>query len=82
MQRNIDRLWLATRDLVERKQGLFELWDDCAEDGDDELVTASKAARELVIATIHARLTGADAYSADELARLNARRTSRETFAP
>jgi hypothetical protein len=82
MQNNIDRMWLATRDLAARKQALFELWDDCAETGDDDLVAGAKGARELVLGVIRSRLTGADAYTPDELARLNAKRTSREVFAP
>jgi hypothetical protein len=36
----------------------------------------------MVIGVIHARLHGADAYTADELGRLNARRTSIAPFAP
>ena len=82
MQKNIDHLWATTRDLAARKQGLFELWDDCAEDGDDELVAAAVQARLLLIGFIQSKLTGGDAYSADELAKLNAKRTSRAVFAP
>jgi len=82
MQKNIDRMWLATRDTAARKHALFELWDDCAETGDDDLVAGARAARELVLGVIRSRLTGADAYTPEELAHLNARRTSRELFAP
>jgi len=82
MQKNIDRMWLATRDTAARKQALFELWDDCAETGDDDLVAGARAARELVLGVIRSRLTGADAYTPDELARLNAKRSSRDVFAP
>jgi len=79
MQNNIERAWLAARDVAERKQLLFELWDDCAETGDDELVAGGNVARELVLAFIHAK---GIAYTPDELARFNAKKTSRETFAP
>jgi hypothetical protein len=82
MQRNIDRLWATARDLAARKRGLFELWDDCAEAGGDELVAAADAARRLVIGVIHGRLRGADAYTAAELAELNAIRRSTAVFAP
>jgi hypothetical protein len=82
MQRNVDRLWATTRDLAARKRGLFELWDDCAETGSDELVTSGAAARELVLGAIRARLRGGDAYTPAELVELNARRRSKTAFAP
>jgi hypothetical protein len=82
VQRNIERLWATARDLAARKRGLFELWDDCAETGSDELVAGGDAARALVIGAIRARLRGADAYTAAELAQLNAIRRSKAVFAP
>jgi hypothetical protein len=82
VQRNIDRLWSTARDLAERKRGLFELWDDCAETGSDELVAGGTAARAIVIGTIRARLRGGDAYTASELVQLNAIRRSKAVFAP
>ena len=82
MQRNIDRLWATTSELAARKAGLFELWDDCAETGSDELVAGGTAARTIVIGAIRARLRGSDAYTATELARFNSRRRSKALFAP
>jgi hypothetical protein len=82
MQNHIDRLWAMTADLAERKTGLFELWDDCAETGSAEVIAAASAARMLVIGVIRARLRGRDAYTAAELAQLNARRRSSAVFAP
>jgi hypothetical protein len=80
--RNIERLWATTHDVSARKQGLFELWDDCAESGDVDLGEAGRAARTLILGEIRARLRGADAYTAEELAHLNAHRRSTEPFAP
>jgi hypothetical protein len=83
VQGHIDRLWAKTSDLATRKQILFELWDDCAEPADDtELAAGADAARATVIGWIQLKLTGADAYTLDELARLNAHRHSRRVFAP
>jgi len=82
MQNNIDRLWAVTSELAARKAGLFELWDDCAEAGSDELVAGGAAARALVIGAIRARLRGDVAYTAAELAQLNAHRRSTAVFAP
>jgi hypothetical protein len=78
MNRNIARLVGSTTDTDALKLGLFELWDDCAEAGDDELVVAGRAAREQVIAYIRGHLS----YSADEVAQLNKRRRSHVPFAP
>ena len=82
MRNNIDWLWSRTRDPAKRREVLFDLWDECAETGDPELVAGGAAARLLLIGEIRARLHGADAYTPDELARLNAHRHSTERFAP
>jgi hypothetical protein len=80
--RNVERLWATTPALADRKRGLFELWDDCAETGSDEIVAGGTAARGVVIGAIRARLRGADAYTVAELAALNASRHSKAVFAP
>ena len=84
MRRNLARLWAQTRDLAARKQGLFELWDDCAETGSAELVAGGTAARAYAIGFIRSKLPAgsADAFTAGELARFNRQRRSRATFAP
>lgn len=84
VQKHLDRLWATTSDPAERKRGLFELWDDCAETGTAELVVAGAAARAHVIGFIRARLPAgsADAYTAAELARFNKQRKSRAPFSP
>jgi hypothetical protein len=82
MLRNVDRLWAMTTDLAARKAGLFELWDDCAETGSEEIVAAGAAARLFVLGVIRGRLRGDDAYTAEELAQLNARRRSTAVFDP
>jgi hypothetical protein len=79
---SIERLWASTGDLAARKQGMFELWDDCAETGDAALVAAGVTVRQLVVGAIRARLIGTDAYTAAELALLNAHRRSTARFAP
>jgi hypothetical protein len=82
MMHNVDRLWAMTADLAARKAGLFELWDDCAETGSDAIVAGGAAARMFVVGVIRARLQGRDAYTSEELARLNAGRRSKAVFAP
>jgi hypothetical protein len=82
MQKNVERLWRKTTDLAARKEGLFELWDECAEHGDPDLVAGGEAARRYVLGVIRARLRGANAYTADEIARFDARRRSKQRFAP
>ncbi len=84
MQKNIAFLYAHTLDPAARKQGLFELWDDCAESGDPALVEGGRAARLLVLGVIRARFPAASdhAFSATELAMLNRTRQSKPTFAP
>jgi hypothetical protein len=79
---NVDFLWAKTTDLAERKEGLFELWDECAETGDDDLVEGGKQARLLILGVIRSRLTGSASYTRDELAALNERKRSHAVFAP
>jgi hypothetical protein len=82
--RQLEALWASAVDLAGRKQGLFELWDDCAEAGDPELVAAAEAARRLIIDFIRAHLPAgsADAYTPAELAALARTRHSQAAFTP
>ncbi len=82
MNANLVRLWASTQDVAARKQGLLELWDDCAETGDAELVAGGKAARALVERWMAVKLSRAERFTADELARFNAHRRSRATLDP
>lgn len=84
MKRNLDRLWGTIGEPAARREVLFELWDECAETGTDELVAAGRAVRLLVVGWIQAKLPAgtALAYTASELAAFNGRRTSKATFAP
>jgi hypothetical protein len=85
---NVLRLWSMTADVRARKQGLFELWDDCAEettaDGSAELAAGGEAARRYVIGFIRSKLPPGshDAFTPTEIAQLNGARRSRSRFAP
>jgi len=80
MRDNINWLVQTAPNLDARKQGLFQLWDECAETGNDNEVAAGNAARAFVMGYIRGKLPGA--FSASELARLNAKRQSRQRFEP
>jgi len=84
MQRNLDYLWSSFPDPAARKQGLFELWDDCAETGPTSIVEGGRAARSLVVGFIRAKLPAGSehAFSVGELATFNRGRQSTATFAP
>lgn len=85
MQRNLDALWGNPRlDLAAKRRGLFELWDECAEDGDPLLVDGARDARRLVIAFIRGHLPagGPGAYAPAELAALARHQQSRAVFDP
>ena len=84
MQHNLDALWAATEDLAARKRALFELWDECAETGDPDLVAGGQAARRLVIGAIRARLPAGSAlaFTPAELAAFAREKQSKATFQP
>ncbi len=83
MARNLAALWKATQDPTERKQALFELWDECVE-ADGAAGAAGDRARAMVIGWIGSHLPRGQlgAYSVDDIARFEARRTSMQHFAP
>jgi hypothetical protein len=78
----LENVWAKTADVRARKQAVFELWDDCAESGNADLVEGGRAAREMIVGFIQVRFVGGDAYTPDELAAFNAKKSSRATFAP
>lgn len=71
-------------DAEARRAEVFALWDDCAEAGEARVVEAAARARAALYRFVATKLPpgSRDAYTADELARLNATRKSRATFAP
>ena len=84
MRQNLAWMWQKTRDPAERKEALFELWDEVAETGDDDLVSGGVAARKYLVGFIRTRLPqgSAGAFTDSEIAELNARRKSHAMFAP
>jgi len=81
-QHNLNYLWAKTTNTDERKQALFEMWDECAETGNDKLVAGGAAARTMIVGFIRAHMTGAATYTADELVAFNAKKKSSAVFDP
>ncbi len=83
MRENLEALWRASADAGERKEALFEMWDECAE-GDDAAGIAGERARKVVVGWIRAKLPAgsAGAFTAADLAQLDARKSSKQPFAP
>src|SRR5262249_27420024 len=83
MQRNLETVWQATADPVERRDALFALWDECGE-GDGPVGEAGERARQRVIGWIRAKLPARppDAFTPDEIARRSAQRRSTQPFVP
>jgi hypothetical protein len=83
MTRNLEALWRATGDPALRRRALFELWDECTE-GKSSAGQAGERARAMVIGWIRAKLPAgsAGAFTADEITRLDAHRTSKQHFTP
>jgi hypothetical protein len=84
-------IWADTsRDAAARRRALFELWDDCAEAGEsaspEDVARAEAGAKARRVIEAFVRRTAvpntANAYSAAELARLNAKRRSTVRFEP
>jgi len=83
VRRNLDALARAALAPAARRAALFALWDECTE-GEDDAGRAGERARAMVIGWIRQHLpeAGPDAFPPDEIARLDAGRTSRQHFAP
>lgn len=83
VRKTLIQLWRATTDPAERRQALFELWDEC-EEGDGARAEAGARVRRQVLGWIRAKLPAGsrEAYTDDEVARLNAARRSSQPFKP
>jgi len=81
-QNNLNYLWAHTRNPAERKEALFEMWDECAETGSDELVAGGTAARKMIVGFIRSNMTGEAAFTTAELAAFNAHKKSHAAFDP
>ena len=81
---NLARVWSATTDPQQRKQALFEMWDECVETGSAEVVEAAARARTLIVGFIRANVpaSGPHAYTEAELAACNRVKQSAATFDP
>ncbi|MBV8756614.1 MAG: hypothetical protein JO257_05050 [Deltaproteobacteria bacterium] len=66
MQKALEELWARVPDPVARRQAVYELWSDCADDD------AGARARAMMIGWVRARLPAgtADGYTPEELARM------------
>jgi hypothetical protein len=87
VRRHLERLWSrGDLTMADKRAAVFALWDDCVEGetGDPGAGEAGLRARRHVLGFARARFPAGSpqAYSADELARLNAGRQSRARFAP
>ena len=80
----LERLWRGPGSATHKRRLLFLLWDECAESGSAETVHTARAVRGQIIAFVRQHIPAGTrlAYSAAELARHNAGRTSTERFDP
>jgi len=71
-------IWNQERPAFLRRRAIFRMWDDCDEEGDGLSV------RRQVIEFVRSEIpqTGTDAFTVDELRRLNAERESTTEFTP
>lgn len=81
---DLGRLWRGPGSAAEKRRLLFQLWDECAESGSDEVVDTARAVRGQIIAFVRRHLPAGSrlGYSAAELARHNRSRSSKARFDP
>ncbi len=84
-RKRIEAIWFDGSDPVAvRRERLFKLWDECLETGDEAAVLAARFVRSSVLAFIRRTIPRGDpdAFSQDELERLNEGRYSKQRFSP
>jgi hypothetical protein len=83
MRKNLATLAAAAGTPAEKREALFELWDECAE-GEGPLGEAGGRARMQVIGwiAVHIPKGNPDAFTDAELKAFNAHRSSKQPFAP
>ena len=81
----LGKLWAnQAMPVAERRVLLFQLWDECAETGASEVIEAGNQARKKILAFIRIKIPAGspDAFSNDEIAKLNRKRQSKQRFRP
>ncbi len=78
------RAWEAPATAAEKRRLLFELWDECIEGGSEDERQAAELARAAILGFVQSHLPAGSehGYSAEELAELNRKRSSKQPFAP
>lgn len=85
LQGKLTTIWEDPGLAVDRRRALlFKMWDDCAEDGDEEVLTHANQARATIEAFVQKHLPEGSsfAFTEAELFALNERRISRARFEP
>jgi hypothetical protein len=78
LRRQLRAIWDAEKPTEQRREEIFRLWDSCEEDE----VGAQARAAIIEFVQAHTGVVRADVFPTEQLRRLNARRVSREAFAP
>jgi hypothetical protein len=81
----LDEVWTRTAwPSVRRRAALFKLWQEVAEDGNDEVVTTGRMVRATILAFIRRRMPegSPDAFTRAEIEALNRRRGCTARFDP
>jgi hypothetical protein len=85
LPRRLRAIWRASRwTHAHRRRLLFDLWDECAETGPDDVLATARTVRATIVAFIHRNLPAGSphAYPPAELAALNKNRLSHQRFDP
>lgn len=82
---DLENIWKDSALTVDAKRRMiFQLWDDCAEEGAPSVVDHGKLARVTIVEFVKKVLPEGSpfAYTPDELVALNGRRASKQRFEP
>jgi hypothetical protein len=84
LPKRLAAVWQSTQPVEDKRRVLFDLWDECAEDGAPEVLRYGELARYTILDFIQKHLPrdSEDAYTELELDRLNERRASKRRFDP
>jgi hypothetical protein len=84
LPQRLTKIWRSRRSPEEKREVLFDLWDDCAEEGAPEVMRYGELARLTILDFIQKHLPegSAEAYTELEIDRFNERRLSSRPFSP
>ncbi|MCK6548673.1 hypothetical protein L6R52_22710, partial [Myxococcota bacterium] len=82
---SLEQLWAEDAvSITEKRRRIFQLWDQCAEEGSDDVLLATEQIRAIIVDFVQQKLPRSSpvAFAPEELALLNEQRRSKRAFSP